>query len=253
MKLRNKVSIITGAANGLGHAMAELFANEGAFVFVADRDRDGGEATAAAIRDAGGKAEAVHIDVRNSEEIQILVSAVRDRFETVDLLVNNAGNLIRKDFRHLDDSDWASVLDTHLWGTLRITRAFLPSLQSAGRNGSASVINVASVMASKHFRQVSSYSAAKAAIESLSRSLALELAPSNIRVNYICPGFVPTAMTRQFTRPGFSEPLLRQIPMRRFGTPMEIAKVALFLGSEDSSYITGQGITVDGGISINLV
>ncbi|MBI4725263.1 MAG: SDR family oxidoreductase [Rhodomicrobium sp.] len=230
-KLANKVSVITGAAHGIGRAMAELFASEGSFVFLADIDADGAEAAAMAIRDAGGAAQAVHADVRE----------------------NNAGNLIRKDFRHLDVDDWASVLDTHFWGTLRMTRAFLPLLQHAGQAGGAAVVNFASIMANKHVRQVSSYSASKAAIEGLSRSLALEFAPYGIRVNYICPGFIPTAMTRQYTRPGFSDAFLRQIPMRRFGTPHEIAKAALFLSSDDSSYITGQGITADGGMSINLV
>jgi NAD(P)-dependent dehydrogenase (short-subunit alcohol dehydrogenase family) len=252
-KLANKVSVITGAAHGLGRAIAELFAGEGAFVFLADLDLEGAEAAARVIRQAGGKAEAISTDVRDLSDVECLAKAVKDRFSSLDILVNNAGNLIRKDFRHLEDADWASVLDTHLWGTLRVTRALLPLLQNAGQSGGASVVNFASIMASKHIRQVSSYSAAKAAIEGLSRSLAVEFAPYGIRVNYICPGFVPTAMTQQYTRPGFADGLLRQIPMRRFGTAEEIAKAALFLGSEDSSYITGQGITADGGMSVNLV
>ncbi len=252
-KLSNKVSVITGAAHGLGRAMAELFAAQGSFVYLADLD--GGEAAAAAmaIRDAGGAAEAMRVDVRNEDEVQHLVRVAGERFGTLDVLVNNAGNLIRKDFRHLEDADWASVLETHVWGTVRVTRAFLPMLQSAGQKSGASIVNLASIMAGKHARQVSSYSASKAAIEGLSRSLALEFAPYGIRVNYICPGFIPTAMTRQYTRPGFSDSLLRQIPMRRFGTPLEIAKAALFLSCDDASYITGQGITADGGMSINLV
>jgi NAD(P)-dependent dehydrogenase (short-subunit alcohol dehydrogenase family) len=252
-KLANKVSVITGAAAGLGRAMAELFASEGAFVFLADRDRPQCDAAAAAIRDAGGGAQAVHVDVGNEDEVQALARSVSDRTASLDVLVNNAGNLIRKDFRHMEDSDWASVLDTHLWGTLRTTRALLPLLQRGGERDGASVVNCASIMANRHVRQVSSYSASKAAIEGLSRSLAVEFAPHGIRVNYLCPGFVPTGMTRQYTRPGLSEGLIRQIPMRRFGTASEIAKVALFLSSEDSSYITGQGITADGGMSINLV
>lgn len=251
-KLAHKVSVITGAAHGLGRAMAELFASEGSFVFLADLDRDAAEVAAMAIRDAGGAAQAVTVDVTKEHEVQNLAELAAAHSGSLDVLINNAGNLIRKDFRHMEDADWASVLDTHLWGTLRVTRALLPSLQRAGESGGAAIVNLASIMASKHVRQVSSYSASKSAIEGLSRSLAVEFAPYGIRVNYICPGFVPTAMTRQYTRPGFSEGLIRQIPMRRFGTPLEIAKAALFLSCDNSSYITGQGLTADGGMSVNL-
>jgi NAD(P)-dependent dehydrogenase (short-subunit alcohol dehydrogenase family) len=252
-KLANKISMITGAAHGLGRAMAELFAREGAFVFLADADAVANEAAANAIRDAGGAAEAIHVDVRVEDDVQRLVKTVSERFQSLDVLVNNAGNFIRKDFRLLEDADWAAVLETHVWGTVRVTRAFLPLLQRAGQAGGAAVVNLGSIMAANHVRQVSSYSASKAAIEGLSRSLAVELAPNGIRVNYICPGFVPTAMTRQYTRPEFADGFLRRIPMRRFGTPLEIAKIALFLSCGDSAYITGQGIAADGGMSINLL
>jgi NAD(P)-dependent dehydrogenase (short-subunit alcohol dehydrogenase family) len=252
-KLQGKTAVITGAAHGLGRAMAELFASEGAFVFLSDMDGKGAEEAASAIHEKGGLAQAMEADVRDEATIQRLASFVCERSSSLEILANNAGNLIRKDFRHLEDKDWAAVLDTHLWGTIRTTRALLPPLQNAGQAGGAAVVNIASIMASNHFRQVSSYSAAKAAIEGLSRSLALEFAAQGIRVNYICPGFVPTAMTRQFTRPGYSDSLIKRIPMRRFGTPEEIASLALFLSSDDSSYITGQGITADGGLSINLV
>ncbi len=252
-KLANKVSVITGGAAGLGRAIAELFASEGAFVFVADKDGSGAEAVALSIREAGGSAEALQADVGMEDEVRKLAGAVTSRFDTLDVLVNNAGNLIRKDFRHLEDRDWAAILDTHLWGTVRTTRAFLPLLQRAGAAGGASIVNLASIMASRHIRQVSSYATSKAAIMGLSRSLAVEFAPYGIRVNYVCPGFIPTAMTRQFTRPGYSDSLLQRIPMRRFGTPLEIAKAVLFLGCDNSSYITGQGLTADGGMSVNLI
>ncbi len=252
-KLAGKVSVVTGAAHGLGRAAAELFASEGAVVFLADMDRDGVEAAALAIRSGGGQAEAIPADVREPGDVQRLAEAVRSHGSDLHVLVNNAGNLIRKDFKHLDDADWKSVIDTHLCGTVRVTREFLPALRSAGETSAAAVVNVASIMATRHVRQVSSYAASKAAIEGLSRSLAVEFAPYGIRVNYVCPGFVPTAMTRQYTRPGFSDGLLRQIPMRRFGTPLEIAKTVLFLSCSDSSYITGQGITADGGMTVNLL
>src|SRR5262249_8795389 len=155
-KLANKAAVITGAAHGLGRAAAELFANEGAFVFIADIDGDGAEAAASAIRRTGGEVQAITMDVREESAVQNLAKIVGSRFSSLDVLVNNAGNLIRKDFRHLDDGDWASVVGTHLWGTIRVTRAFLPALQRAGESGGAAVVNLASIMAGKHARQVSS-------------------------------------------------------------------------------------------------
>lgn len=252
-KLAGKVSIVTGAAAGIGIAIAGLFAREGAFVVIADRDEVGGEAAARAICEAGGQAEVIAADVAKEDNVRRLLEAVQKRFDAVDVLVNNAGNFIRKDFRHLEDADLACILDTHLWGTVRVTRAFLPLLQRAGAAGGASVVNLSSIMATQHIRQAATYSAAKGAIEGLTRSLAVELAPLGVRVNALCPGFVPTAMTRQYTRPGYSQTLLRKIPMRRFGEPTEIAKAALFLACDDSSYITGHALTADGGMSIALI
>jgi NAD(P)-dependent dehydrogenase (short-subunit alcohol dehydrogenase family) len=251
-KLENKLAVITGAGAGLGLAMAKLFAAEGAKVVLADKDHASAEAGAAAIRDTGGFAHAVRCDVTLNEDIQSLARAASELAPALDVLVNNAGYLLRMDFRHMEDSDWASVLDTHLWGTIRTTRALLPLLQAAGAKGGAAIVNLASIMATQHARQLSGYSTAKAAIAGLSRSLAVEFAPYGIRVNYLCPGFIPTALTSRYTRAGIAEGLMRQIPMRRFGTPEEVAKAALFLSCDDSAYTTGEGIMVDGGMSLNL-
>jgi 3-oxoacyl-[acyl-carrier protein] reductase len=150
----------------------------------------------------------------------------------------------------MEDADWESVLNPHLWGTIRMTRACLPLLTAAK---GAAVVNLSSIMATQHLRQLSAYSTAKAAIAGLSRSLAVEFAPYEIRVNYMCPGFIPTAMTGRYTEhPQVSKSLLAQMPMRRFGKPEEVARVALFLASDDSAYTTGEGIMVDGGMSLNL-
>jgi 3-oxoacyl-[acyl-carrier protein] reductase len=131
-----------------------------------------------------------------------------------------------------------------------MTRACLPLLTAAK---GAAVVNLSSIMATQHLRQLSAYSTAKAAIAGLSRSLAVEFAPYEIRVNYMCPGFIPTAMTGRYTEhPQVSKSLLAQMPMRRFGKPEEVARVALFLASDDSAYTTGEGIMVDGGMSLNL-
>ena len=249
-RLDGKIALITGAGGGLGLAMAKLFAAEGARVFMSDIDAPAVEAGAAAVTALGGKAEAMRADVTAQTDVDAMIAAVKRTNDKLHVVVNNAGNLLRADFRHMEDADWERVLNPHLWGTIRVTRAALPLLTAAG---GASVVNLSSIMASQHARQLSAYSTAKAAIAGLSRSLAVELAPYNIRVNYMCPGFIPTQLTERYTHnPHLAKALLAQMPMRRFGTPEEVAKVALFLASDDSAYTTGEGIMVDGGMSLNL-
>jgi NAD(P)-dependent dehydrogenase (short-subunit alcohol dehydrogenase family) len=248
--LQDRVALITGAGGGLGLAMAKLFAAEGAHVVLCDINGEAIEAGAAEIAAAGGRACFVRGDVTKEDDVQAVIEAVKGMGETLHVLVNNAGNLLRSDFRHMDDAAWESVLNPHLWGTIRVTRAALPLLTAAR---GAAVVNLSSIMASQHLRQLSAYSTAKAAIAGLSRSLAVEFAPYGIRVNYMCPGFIPTALTGRYTEhPQVSKALLAQMPMRRFGTPEEVARVALFLASDDSAYTTGEGIMVDGGMSLNL-
>jgi meso-butanediol dehydrogenase / (S,S)-butanediol dehydrogenase / diacetyl reductase len=252
-RLQGKIALITGAGGGLGLAMAKLFAAEGARVHLSDLDAAAVEEGAAAINQAGGQAEAMRADVTSQADVDAVLASVKRGGDRLHIVVNNAGNLLRADFRHMEDADWEKVLNPHLWGTIRVTRAALPLLQAAGAAGGASVVNLSSIMATQHARQLSAYSTAKAAIAGLSRSLAVELAPYGIRVNYMCPGFIPTALTTRYTgNPHLSKALLAQMPMRRFGTAEEVAKVALFLASDDSAYTTGEGIMVDGGMSLNL-
>jgi NAD(P)-dependent dehydrogenase (short-subunit alcohol dehydrogenase family) len=249
-RLAGKIALITGAGNGLGRAMAKMFAEEGAFVYVTDRDEDSAAATVAAINEGGAQAAGHRLDVTDATEIAAVFDAVKATHSKLDILVNNAGNLLRADFRHTDDAMWESVLNPHVWGAVRVTRAALPLLQASGK---AAIVNLSSIMAVQHARQLSAYSTAKAAVAGLSRSLAVELAPYGIRCNYMCPGFIPTAMTGRYTEnPLMAKALLAQMPMRRFGTPEEVARVALFLASDDSAYTTGEGIMVDGGMSLNL-
>jgi NAD(P)-dependent dehydrogenase (short-subunit alcohol dehydrogenase family) len=252
-KLENKVAVITGAGGGLGLAMARLFAAQGAHVFVTDLDGAAAEEGAAAIRAEGHAATGLAADVTREADMQTLAAAVKEASPALHILVNNAGNLLRADFRHMGDAEWESVLNPHVWGTIRATRALLQLLQKGGAQGGAAIVNLSSIMATQHARQLSAYSTAKAAIAGLSRSLAVELAPYGIRVNYLCPGFIPTALTTRYTsNAALADALLRQMPLRRFGKPEEVAKAALFLASDDSSYITGEGIMVDGGMSLNL-
>jgi NAD(P)-dependent dehydrogenase (short-subunit alcohol dehydrogenase family) len=249
-RLQDKIALITGAGGGLGLATAKLFAAEGAHVVINDLNGEAAEAGAGEIQAAGGKASFVQADITNEEEVRAMVAAAGKIGGKLHVLVNNAGNLMRSDFRHMEDADWERVLNPHLWGTIRVTRAALPLMIAAK---GASVVNLSSIMASQHLRQLSAYSTAKAAIAGLSRALAVEFAPYDIRVNYMCPGFIPTGLTGRYTdHPQVSKALLAQTPMRRFGKPEEVAKVALFLASDDSAYTTGEGIMVDGGMSLNL-
>lgn len=249
-RLANRIALVTGAAGGLGLAMSKLFAAEGAHVILTDLDAAGAQAGAEAIQAEGGRASHAELDVTDADSIARAFADVEREHGRLHVLVNNAGNLLRADFRHMEDADWERVLNPHLWGAIRVTRAAFPLLKAAD---GAAIVNLSSIMATQHARQLSAYSTAKAAVAGLSRSLAVEFAPYNIRVNYLCPGFIPTTLTDRYTNnPHLSKALLAQMPIRRFGTPEEVAKAALFLASDDSAYTTGAGIMVDGGMSLNL-
>ncbi len=249
-RLADRIALVTGAAGGLGLAISKRFAAEGAHVVLTDLDEAGAQAGAETIRAADGKASHAALDVTDQEAVARITSQIQHDHGKLHVLVNNAGNLLRADFRHMEDADWERVLNPHLWGTIRVTRAAFPLLKDAE---GAAVVNLSSIMATQHARQLSAYSTAKAAIAGLSRSLAVEFAPYGIRVNYLCPGFIPTTLTGRYTNnPHLSKALLAQMPMRRFGEAEEVAKAALFLASDDSSYTTGEGIMVDGGMSLNL-
>jgi NAD(P)-dependent dehydrogenase (short-subunit alcohol dehydrogenase family) len=250
-RLQDKVALITGAGAGLGLAMSKMFAAEGAHVVMGDMNEEAAQAGAADIVSEGGRAVAVRADVTQQADVDAMLADVKDVGDTLHVLVNNAGNMPRIDFRHMEDADWEKVLNPHVWGTVRVTRAALPLLQAAK---GASVVNLSSIMATRHARQHSGYSTAKAAVAGLSRSLAVELAPFGIRVNYLCPGFIPTPINQRYlSLEPVAKALLSQVPMRRFGTPEDVAKVALFLASDESAYTTGESIMVDGGMSLNLV
>ena len=175
---------------------------------------------------------------------------IADAFGRIDVLVNNAGVGERSDFRHLDDAAWDKVWKTNVDGTVRCAREAFALLKASGK---ASIINLSSVMATKHTRQMSVYSATKGAVSALSRSLAVEYAPYGIRVNALCPGYVETALIgRYMQKPMIAKALLAQTPLRRFGTPQDIANAALFLASDEAGYVTGADLHVDGGMSTTL-
>ena len=249
-RLEGKIALVTGAGLGIGLAIAELFAANGAEVFLADIDGEAAAAAASGIQAKGNKARALTADVTKPEDVAAMFAAVENAHGRLDILVNNAGVSGRSDFRSMDDATWEKVVDVNLNAVMRCLRDAFPLLKASG-NGA--VINLSSIMARKHTRQMSNYSATKGAVSALSRAVALEYAPFHIRVNYLCPGWVETALTKRFTgNPFVAKALLQQTPMGRFGRPEEIAKAALFLASDDASYITGAGLNVDGGMSVSL-
>jgi NAD(P)-dependent dehydrogenase (short-subunit alcohol dehydrogenase family) len=235
-RLEDKIALVTGGGAGIGRAIAETFAREGAQVIVADIDGDAAKAVADAIVKANGAASAHTVDITDTDQVKTLMEAIKAAHGRLDVLVNNAGVGARADFRHLSDEDWDKVWAVNLDGTVRCAREAFDLLRASGK---ASVINLSSVT--------------KGAVSALSRSLAVEYAPYGIRVNTLLPGYVETALIgRYLSNPMIAKALLTQTPLRRFGTPEDIANAALFLASDEAAYITGAALNVDGGMGTTL-
>jgi NAD(P)-dependent dehydrogenase (short-subunit alcohol dehydrogenase family) len=249
-RLEDKIALVTGAGAGIGRAIAETFAREGANVVVADIDGEAARQVADAIVKSNGAASAQTVDVTDTTQVKALMEAIKGEHGRLDVLVNNAGVGARADFRHISDEDWDKVWAVNLDGTVRCAREAFDLMRASGK---ASIINLSSVMAAKHTRQMAVYSATKGAVSALSRSLAVEYAPYGIRVNTVLPGYVETALIgRYLQNPMIAKALLAQTPLRRFGTPEDIANAALFLASDEAAYITGAALNVDGGMQTTL-
>ena len=249
-RLKDRIALITGSGNGIGRAAAEVFAAEGAHVHVADVNGAAAETVATAIRAAGGQATAHTTDVTRSQDTIALFRAIGQTHGKLDILVNNAGLNVRADFRHLTDAEWLKIREVNIDGVVRMARDGFELLKASGRG---SLINVASIMGQRGMRQLVAYSATKGAVAALTRGLALEYAPYNIRVNTISPGFVQTAMTQRILRnSAIMDALVAETCMRRLGEPQEIARAMLFFASDDSTYCTGSELVVDGGMTASL-
>jgi NAD(P)-dependent dehydrogenase (short-subunit alcohol dehydrogenase family) len=254
-RLDGRVALITGGASGIGAAAARLFAAEGAAVAVLDRDGEGAARLAEALGHRGFGALALAADVTDREALEEAAARAAATFGRLDVVYNNAG--VPAGFGpvgELGAADWNLALAVNVTGTLFCTQAALPHLRAAG---GGSIVNQSSVAALVGIPGLAAYSAAKGAVLSLTRALAAELAPERIRVNAICAGTVDTPMVRPLlVARGEGDAELgakltaERYPIGRIGTPDEIARAALFLASEDSSFVTGAVLTADGGMTM---
>ncbi len=251
MKLEKKVAVVTGAGRGIGKAIAIRLAEEGARVVVSDVDLTFAESLAEKLRLMGRETLAIKTDVSNWQEVEVMFEEVEPRFGGIDVLVNNAG--IRKDvpFHKISEKEWDSVIAVQLKGSFNCDRA---AQKCMVRQNYGKIVNLSSpVPASLGNRGQTSYASASAAIEGFTKALAVELGRYNINVNCVAPDFIDTEMTRNTARregmylDDFKRFARAQIPLRRLGTPQDVANVVLFLVSDESSFISGQVISVRGG------
>jgi 3-oxoacyl-[acyl-carrier protein] reductase len=254
-KLDGRVAIVTGAGRGIGAAEAIKLAQEGANVAVLDLSAEAGQDTVMAVRDTGQKAIAVACDVSSSKQVGAAFDEVANYFGRIDILVNNAGLLRDNLLFKMSEDDWDKVLDVHLKGSFLCSQAVQQYMveQEYGK-----IVMTSSIVALGNKGQVN-YSAAKAGVQAMARTLALELGRFNINVNAVAPGWIETEMTKEaaervgITMEDMKERFAKNIPLRRFGRPEDVANVVAFLVSDEASYISGETIYVAGGPASSVI
>jgi NAD(P)-dependent dehydrogenase (short-subunit alcohol dehydrogenase family) len=243
--LGNSIALVTGASSGLGRHFATVLARAGATVALAARRIETLEELARDIEASGRRALAVRMDVTSDESVRTAFDLIEATFGTPDLIINNAGVAITKPLLEQTEADWDSVLDTNLKGAFLVATEGARRLRAQRHGGS--IINIASILGFRQGWNVTSYAASKAGMVQLTRSMALELARFDIRVNAIAPGYFNTDMNKDFWGTPHAAEMLKRIPQRRLGEPEELDGALLLLASNASKYMTGAIIPVDGG------
>lgn len=248
--LENKVCVVTGGASGIGYATAALLAEVGAKVVLLDINEENGYKAAADLKERGYEAEFFRCDVTNADDCKAVGNHIKECYGTVKVLFNNAGVIKRKTVVDLEESEWDLVIDVSLKGIFLLSKYLIPLMASGG---GGSIINTGSGWGKKGGDQAAAYCAAKAGVVNLTKAMAIDHGPQNIRVNCICPGDTDTPLLRDEAKQlnikeaAFLVSSAKGRPLERLGTPRDIAKGVLFLASDLSSWITGTDLTVDGG------
>ena len=246
-RLEGKVAIVTGAARGLGRGIVERLASEGAVVVVTDVNAEGAQQTATEL---GGSAVGLGCDVSDYDSVAAIVSDVKDRFGRIDVLVNNAGWDKAAPFLDLDQELWPRIIGINLFGVLNTSKAVLPIM---AEQGSGSVVNISSDAGRVGSSGEAVYSAAKGGVIAFTKSTAREMARKQVRVNVVCPGPSDTQLFAEFAGDNdkLREALTKAIPLRRLGQPEDVAGAVAYFASDDSTYVTGQTVSVSGGLTMS--
>jgi meso-butanediol dehydrogenase/(S,S)-butanediol dehydrogenase/diacetyl reductase len=250
-RLAGKAAFLTGGGTGIGRACALLFAREGARVALAGRRLDQLDAAAEEVRRGGGEAWTMTCDVTDRGQVEAAIDATVKRFGKLDVVVNNAGVLLVATAEQTSDADWERVMDTNLRGTFLVSRAALPALRQAG---GGAIVNVASILGLVGMKGRAAYAASKGGVVALTRAMALDHASEGIRINCICPAVVDSEMVSELFASQPDPQAARRariatLPVGRLGTPADVAHLAVYLASEESSWVTGVALPLDGGLT----
>ncbi len=243
-KLSEKTAIITGSARGIGKSIAEKFSENGANIVIVDILQEEIDKTVSQLKVSNPNVIGIKCDITEEDEVESLVEQIKKQFQSIDILVNNAGITRDKLLMRMSLADWEAVIRVNLTGTFLCTQKVSKVMM---RQRKGKILNIASVIGLIGNAGQANYAASKGGIIAFTKSTAKELAPRNINVNAIAPGFIKTEMTDKLPE-NIQENYLKNIPLKRFGTKKDVANLALFLCCEDSNYITGQVIVIDGGM-----